>query len=220
MSIVTYSFRFLTCLALICAVALPQAVRARAKDTENPALLALLAKLRAVEAVSAHFREEKRIALLATPLISEGDVYYEKSRSLVRHTRKPAASSLLLEGDKLSFGNKKGVESATITAQPSLSVLVDAFIGVLSGDKAALERAAKLTLETGPGEAWRMVATPTRDPLLKLVRVMEFEGVGARLLRMRMVDANGDETLTTFSEVTLRKPFEAAERARLFRIGG
>ncbi len=210
--------RSLLSLTLLVALAWPQS--AQANGNADSALAVLLGKLRAVEAVSAHFREEKRIALLAMPLISEGDVYYQKPRSLVRHTRKPLASSVLLEGDKLSFGDKSHVESASIAGQPALSVLADAFIGVLSGDKAALERAAKLTLETRAGDGWRIVATPTRDPLLKLVRLMEFEGVGATVLRMRLVDANGDETLTVFSSVVLRKSFDSPERARLFRIGG
>lgn len=204
-------------LLFACALAFVLPLSARADDA---ALDALLAKLRAVEAVSAQFREEKTMALLATPLISEGVVHYQKPRSLVRHTQKPRAASLLLEGDKLSFGDASHVESASIAAQPALTVLVDAFIGVLSGDKAALAQAAKLTLEAVQGDGWRIVVTPTRASLLKLVRVMEFQGVGAKLTHMRLVDANGDETKTTFSNIVLRKSFDAKERARLFRIGG
>jgi len=154
------------------------------------------------------------------PLVSEGDIHYQKPRALVRHTRKPSASSLLLDGDTLKFGSVGHIETASLTAQPAISILVDAFIGVLSGDKAALEREARVTLKERPGGAWSILVTPNRDPLQKLVRSMEFEGTGSTVSRMRLVDANGDETLTTFSDVRPRGAFDAAERARLFRIGG
>lgn len=195
-------------------------VAGRADAEASDALSTLLAKLSRVEAVSAHFREEKRMALLSVPLVSEGDIYYQKPRALVRHTRKPMTSSLLLEGSTLKFGDKAHVETASLTAQPAISILVDAFMGVLSGDKAALEREARVTLESRPSDGWRILVTPNRDPLQKLVRSMEFEGAGSTVSRMRLVDANGDETVTTFTDVRLRGAFDAAERARLFRIGG
>ena len=53
-----------------------------------------------------------------------------------------------------------------------------------------------------------------------LVRSMSFEGKGALLTRMELVDATGDQTITTFSAVTLRKPFSKAEQTKIFRIGG
>ncbi len=195
-------------------------VAGRGAADGGDALSALLSRLSRVEAISAHFREEKRMALLKVPLVSEGDIYYQKPRALVRHTKKPMASSLLLEGNTLKFGDTGHVETESLTAHPAISILVDAFMGVLSGDRAALEREARVTLEPRPSDGFRILITPNRDPLQKLVRSMEFEGVGSKVSRMRLVDANGDETLTTFTDVRLRGAFDSAERARLFRIGG
>ncbi len=204
---------------LSCALSCALTAWASATDAAEP-LARLLARLSQVTALSAHFREEKRMALLSVPLISEGELYYEKPRSLVRHTRTPIASSLLLQGSTLSFGDAKQVTTLSLSAHAGAGVLVDALVGVLSGDRAALEQAAALRAEVRQDGTFRIVATPRRDPLRKLVRALEFNGTGAMLQRMRLVDASGDETIMTFSEVRVRTSFDARERARLFRIGG
>jgi outer membrane lipoprotein-sorting protein len=180
----------------------------------------VLAQFAKTEALSARFHEEKRMALLAQPLTSQGVLYYEKPRTLARHTEKPRKSSLLLRGDTLSFGDAAKSESLDLSSQPALRVLVDTFVSVLAGDLAALARVAELAIEPLPNQGFRIRVTPKDDKVKRLVRTMVFEGQGAQLSRMELLDANGDLTLTTFSEVNLHKPFTAAERARYFRVGG
>jgi len=204
--------------AIVCALGLfawAGASRAEADELDR-----LLARFGQIEALSAHFREEKRMALLKAPLVSEGDLYYQKPRSLARHTRTPLASSLLLAGTSLSFGRGADVQSVSLDAQPALAVLVDAFVGVLAGDRKALEREARLTLELRDDQRFHIVITPIREPLKRLVRLIELEGQGSTLTSMRLVDQSGDETLTLFTEVKARPAFSRDEQMRLFRIGG
>jgi outer membrane lipoprotein-sorting protein len=180
---------------------------------------AVLAQLAKTEALSAHFHEEKRMALLAQPMNSEGTLYYAKPRLLARHTDKPRKSSLLLKGETLSFGDQAHSESIELSAQPSLRVLVDTFVSVLGGDLSALTRVAEVTAEALPNRGFRIHVTPRDAKVKRLVRSMSFEGQGALLSRMELLDANGDTTVTTFRDVTLRKAFSPAEQARLFKIG-
>lgn len=218
-------------LALWCvsqAAAEPPAVAkkpvAPAKVTAAPSepvleLSAVLASFAKTEALSARFHEEKRMALLAQPMLSEGTLYYAKPRLLARHTDKPRKSSLLLRGETLSFGDKERSESIQLSAQPSLRVLVDTFVSVLGGDMAALTRVADVRAEALPNNGFRIRVLPKDEKVKRLVRSMSFEGQGALLTRMELLDANGDTTLTTFRDVTPRKAFSAAEQARLFKIG-
>jgi hypothetical protein len=188
---------------------------------EQPAsdVRSALAQLATIEALDAQFREEKRMALLAQPLVSEGELHYEKPRLLARHTRPPHASSVLLRGETLSFGDDQHKESIELSAQPALRVLVDTFVSVLGGDVAALERVAELKYEPLPNDGYRIRVLPRDEKMKRLVRSMFFEGQGTLLSKMELVDANGDTTVTTFTRVTVRKPYSAAEQARLFRIG-
>jgi len=198
------------------SVAKRAAVPASAPPLEVSAVLAQLAQ---TDALSAHFREDKRMALLAQPMRSEGRLYYQKPRQLARHTDQPRKSSLLLRGQTLSFGDKEHSESIELSAQPALRVLVDTFVSVLAGDLAALTRVADVTIEALPEHGFRIRVTPKDDKVKRLVRSMSFEGQGALLSRMELLDANGDSTLTTFTDVARRGPFSAAEQARFFKIG-
>lgn len=203
------------CLGALCLLGWSASSRAEPDEIDR-----LLARFQRVEALSAHFREEKRMAMLKAPLVSEGDLYYQKPRLLARHTRVPAPSSLLLSGGSLSFGRGEDVQSVSLQSQPAVAVLVDAFVGVLSGDRKALEQSATLSLTMGQGDSFHIVITPSKAPLSQLVRTIELDGAGSSLTRMRLVDVSGDETLTVFSEVKSRASFTPDEQKRLFRIGG
>lgn len=209
----------LVCLLALLSLASTALVRADGADAGAPDARAVLAQFAKVEALSAHFHEEKHMALLAQPLRSEGTLHYAKPRLLVRHTERPHASTVLLRGDTLSFGDDKHQESLALSSQPALGVLVDTFVSVLAGDLTALTRAADVSSEAGAHGGFRIRVTPKDAKVKRLVRAMTFEGQGARLSRMELLDANGDTTITTFSEVTVHKPASAAEQARIFRIG-
>ncbi|HEX5660239.1 MAG TPA: outer membrane lipoprotein carrier protein LolA [Polyangiales bacterium] len=176
----------------------------------------VLAEFAQVEALSAKFHEEKTMSLLATPIRSDGTLHYQKPRKLVRHANK---ASMLLDGSKLSFGDAKNSQTMDLSSQPALRVLIDTFVSVLGGDLAALERVATVRVEP-QGAGYRIHVTPKDDKVKRLVKAMSFDGEGAKLTRMELLDANGDTTVTTFSALTLRKPFTSAEQKQLFRIGG
>jgi outer membrane lipoprotein-sorting protein len=201
--------RWLVALSMLCTVCVAQAA------DDLPSVLGQLAK---VEALSVRFHEEKTMALLATPLASDGTLHYQKPRMLVRHTGKPHASSVLLIGEKLSFGDNAHSQSMDLSSQPALRVLVDTFVSVLGGDLASLQKVATVSLERRT-TGYRIRIVPRDDKVKRLVRAMTFDGEGANLSRMELLDANGDTTVTTFSAVELRKPFSAAEQKRLFRVG-
>jgi outer membrane lipoprotein-sorting protein len=183
---------------------------------QAPSLAGVLAEFAKVEALSAKFHEQKTMSLLARPIESDGTLHYQKPRKLVRHSNK---ASVLLDGDKLTFGDATSSQSMDLSSQPALRVLVDTYVSVLAGDLAALERVATVTLEAqGPG--YRIHVTPKDAKVKRLVKAMSFDGEGAKLTRMELLDANGDTTVTTFRALTLRKRFSAAEQKQLFRVGG
>ena len=193
---------------------------AQAQGSQQVLLEDLLARFAKVQSLKAHFQEEKHMALLAVPLRSQGTLVYAKPRLLARHTTSPQKSSLVLRGEKLSFGDAKHQESMELSAQPAVRVLVDTFVSVLAGDGAALTKLATLEVEALPEGAFQIRVTPKDPGVLKIVRSMSFAGKGAELTRMELLDANGDRTVTTFSELKLGDKLSEAEVARVFRIGG
>jgi outer membrane lipoprotein-sorting protein len=178
----------------------------------------LLQKLAQVGALSAHFREEKRILLLAAPLVNEGTLYYQKPRKLARHTDTPHRASMLLEDNVLSFGDGTRTERLALDTHPAVGALVDTFISLLGGDRTGLARIADLTLEKPAEVGWRVRVKPKEAKVRAIVREMVFEGVEAQVSKIEFLDANGDTTVTTFSQLSLQARFSPAEAARIFRI--
>lgn len=198
------------------ALALLFASQARADATPLDALLARLAK---VEGLSAQFREEKRMSLVAVPLISEGTLYYQKPRSLARHTLTPSKSTVLLQGDVVRFGDDKHSESMALDAQPAVRMLVDTFVSVLAGDRAALLKLATVSYEEPAKDSWRIRVVPRDPKLLRIVRSLSFEGKAAELSCMELTDGHGDVTRTTFKQVRFGK-LPSAQAKSVLRIGG
>jgi outer membrane lipoprotein-sorting protein len=192
---------------------------AAASDHAAPLTLdALLTRFRGVVGLSAHFHEEKRIALLAQPLISEGTVHYAPPGKIARHTLTPSSSSVVLDGTTLRFGDGTTERSIDVASSPVVRAFVDSFLAVLAGDRAALERSFKVDFHSPGGQKWELVLVPREASLTGILREIRFTGDGLVLSQMRIREASGDEGLTTFSEVDTAHVYSPAEAARVFRV--
>ncbi|MEZ4452429.1 MAG: outer membrane lipoprotein carrier protein LolA [Nannocystaceae bacterium] len=187
---------------------------------QEAALDALLGRFAAMQGLSARFREEKSIALLAAPLINEGVIHFAAPGKLVRHTKSPVRSTVLLDGERLTFGDERGVEAISFAQNPVVGLFVASFVKIFAGDKAALKAMYKMSFEPGPtADAWSLRLRPQVAPMDKIVERIEITGDGVVIRSMKVVEVGGDETLTVFTEVDTDRRFTAAELAELFRVG-
>jgi hypothetical protein len=207
---------------LVAALAPAGAPVARAQDkppaAAAPGLDALMARFRAIPGLSARFREEKRIALLAKPLVSEGTIHYAPPGRLARHQLTPTISSVLLEGNTLRFGDGTSEERVDLGASPVVRAFVDGFLQLLAGDRASLEKAFAIEHRPGGGDRWEIVLRPKLPAIARIIKEMAFAGEGVVVARMRLLEATGDEAITTFSEVDPRRRYTPAEAQQVFRL--
>jgi hypothetical protein len=185
----------------------------------------LLARFRGIVGLSARFHEEKHIAMLAQPLVSEGTVHYAPPGKLARHTLTPSASSVVLDGTTLRFGDATSERSIDTGTSPVVRAFVDSFLAVLAGDRAALERSFVLDFHTpgagsqpAGGQRWELGLTPRDASLAHIIREIRFTGDGLVLSQMRIREATGDEGITTFSDVDTAHRYSPAEADRVFRL--
>ncbi|HEX4447499.1 MAG TPA: outer membrane lipoprotein carrier protein LolA [Polyangiaceae bacterium] len=184
----------------------------------------LLARFRGVVGLSARFHEEKHIAMLAQPLVSEGTVHYAPPGKIARHTLTPSASSVVLDGTTLRFGDATSERSIDTGTSPIVRAFVDSFLAVLAGDRAALERSFVLDFHTPAGgqggsqQKWELGLTPRDASLAHIIREIRFSGDGLVLSQMRIREATGDEGITTFSDVDTAHHYSPAEADRVFRL--
>ena len=217
-------------LLLPLAVALPTqgktakaAKAAPAASTEKaPANVdALLAGLSKAPGLYAHFREEKHLTLMQQPLVSEGSIYFTPPSRFARHTEKPIASTMVIDGNQLQFGNADGQESMNLGTNPVARLFADAFVMLLSGNRPGLEKIFKMQLSPRAGGAsgeWKLVLTPRVAPMDKLIKELELRGRGLNLNELDVREASGDWTRTSFSDVDLNRRYTPAEQAKFFTV--
>ena len=181
---------------------------------------ALLARFAAMSGLQASFREEKRMALLAAPLVNEGTIYFVPnggSPRLARHTTVPAPSVVVIDGATLRVADAAGREEIALDRNPPVRLFVDSFVKIFAGDSAALGTMYTMEL-AAEGERWTLRLKPKVAPIDKLVERVEISGEGVVIASMRVVEVGGDETVTTFSAVDPKRRFSAEESAALFSL--
>jgi hypothetical protein len=219
-------------LALALALVVHVAAPAGAAEPKAPARAAvaapkldeLLAQWKRSPGLYAKFRDEKHLAMLDAPLVSEGTIHFAPPQRLARRTETPIASVLVIDGNKLSFGDGqgKGGESMDLGTNPVARLFVDSFIKLLEGDRQGLEKMFRVELAGRPGGGWRMTLVPKISPMDKVIKelVIVGTGAGAALSEMDVRETSGDWTHTVFTAVDVNRKYTPAEIDRLFRPPG
>lgn len=204
--------------ALLAGVLLAPVAAPRAGLPAADALAQLIADLAAIPGLEAHFREEKRLALLEDPLVSEGSLYYARPDRLRRSVEQPVRSTLVLRGGELSMEAGGTSRVIDLESQPTVRVFVESFRLILAGDLTRLRELYDLDLRSATSDGWELVLTPRAPPLSEAIAAVEVRGRGRVLRELVVRESGGDETLTQFRDVDPARTFSERERDELFRI--
>jgi hypothetical protein len=210
-------------LAAILLVSPAVAGAAPAKPAEKvaqPKLDELLAQWKRSPGLLARFREEKHLAMLDAPLVTEGTIHFAPPSRLARRTEKPIASALVIDGNQLSFGDAEGRQSMDLGANPVARLFVDSFVKLLEGDRAGLEKLFRVELAPRAGGGWKMTLIPRIAPMDKVIKELSFVGQGLALSEMDVRETSGDWTHTVFTAVDLNHRYSPAELGTFFRVPG
>jgi len=194
-----------------------------AAPVEAPTMATILTRFASMSGLSAKFREEKRMALLAAPLVNEGMIYFAPKARLARHITAPAPATVLIDEGTLRFADAGGSESLSLDQNPVVRLFVDSFVRIFAGDQAALERMYTMELVILPAGAdgvprWTLRLRPRVAPMTQVIDRVEITGRDVVLETMTVVEIGGDETITTFSEVDTARRFTPEELKTLFSL--
>jgi hypothetical protein len=183
----------------------------------------LLARFAAMSGLSAKFREEKHMALLAAPLVNEGVLYFAPKGRLARHITAPAPATVLIDEGSLRYADAGGSETMSLDQNPVLRLFVESFVKIFAGDRVALERMYSLSLTSLPAGAdgvprWSLGLKPRVAPMTQIIDRIEITGHDVTLETMRVIEIGGDETVTSFSEVDTKRRFTPQELTTLFTL--
>lgn len=161
----------------------------------------LMSRLAETKSGHATFVEKKSIAMLDQPVESSGELFYTAPNYLEKRTLKPKAESLVLDKDKLIVEQRGKKRTLSLQNYPEVAAFIDSIRGTLAGDKKALERAYKLTLE-GDEKNWHLTLLPLENKMQRIVESISIRGASNQLHNIVIQQADGDSSQMVITPVT------------------
>lgn len=158
----------------------------------------LMQSLADIRTGHASFVEKKSIAMLDRPVESSGELFYSAPDRLEKRTLKPKAESMLLDKDTLTIEQRGKKRALSLQSYPELAAFIDSIRGTLAGDRKALERTYKLSME-GDEQSWNLILLPAEDKMKKVVAKISIAGSGNALRTIEIKQADGDSSLMTIT---------------------
>jgi len=186
-----------TLFALACAAGLLFPSLAKAEEWGLEQLMRGLAQTRSGHA---SFVEQKSIAMLDKPVESSGELFYTAPDRLEKRTLKPRPESMVLERGTLTIEQKGKRHALPLQNYPEVAAFIESIRGTLAGDRAALERTYKLSLE-GDEQGWTLELLPIADRMKKVIERIRIAGERHELRTIEIRQADGDSSVMTITQI-------------------
>lgn len=177
-------------LMLLAALMLVPAI-SQAADWDIDQLMHVLAQTRSDHA---SFVETKSIAMLDKPLKSSGELFYIAPDHLEKRTLKPKPESMTVDGDTLLIERGHQKHQLQLQDYPELAAFIDSIRGTLAGERRALERNYRLSLD-GKAEHWTLQLLPVNKKMQAAVKRILISGVENTVRSIEITQADGDSSL-------------------------
>lgn len=178
--------RMLVALSLILLPAISHAA-----DWDIDQLMRGLAQTRSDHA---SFVEKKSIAMLDKPVESSGELFYSAPDHLEKRTLKPKPESMTVDGDTLVIERGRQKYRLQLQDYPEVAAFIDSIRGTLAGDRKALERNYRLSLD-GSAEHWTLQLLPTDEKMQAVVKRIRIAGVRDTVRSIEISQADGDSSM-------------------------
>lgn len=142
----------------------------------------------------ARFVEKKSIAMLDQPVESSGELFYSAPDHLEKRTLKPKPESMTVDGDTLVIERGRQKYRLQLQDYPELAAFIDSIRGTLAGDRKALERNYRLSLE-GSAEHWTLQLVPLDEKMQAVVKRIRIAGVRDTVRSIEISQADGDSSM-------------------------
>ena len=148
----------------------------------------------------ASFVEKKFIAMLDKPVESSGELFYSAPDNLEKRTLKPKPESMLVHGNEMLIERGRQKHRLQLQDYPELAAFLDSIRGTLAGDRKALERNYKLSLE-GSAERWTLRLLPLDEKMQAVIQRIRIAGVRDQVRSIEITQADGDSSVMTIEKL-------------------
>ena len=172
-------------------------IPSHAADWDIEQLMRSLAQTRSGHA---SFVEKKSIAILDKPVESSGELFYSAPDHLEKRTLKPKPESMVVHGNELLIERGRKKHRLQLQDYPELAAFLDSIRGTLAGDRKALERNYKLSLE-GSAERWTLRLLPLDEKMQAVIQRIHISGVRDQVRSIAITQADGDSSVMTIEKL-------------------
>ena len=183
---------------LVALALMPVAVTSHAAEWDIDQLMRSLAQTRSSHA---SFVEKKFIAMLDRPMESSGELVYTAPDRLEKRTLKPKPESMILERGILVIERGRQKHRLQMQDYPELAAFIDSIRGTLAGDRNALERHYRLSLD-GAAEHWTLQLLPVNEKMQAAVKRIRIAGARDAVRSIEITQADGDSSLMLIEKFT------------------
>jgi len=148
------------------------------------------------------FVEKKSIAMLDAPVESSGELFYTAPDRLEKRTLKPKPETMILDQGTLLVERGRQKHSLQLQDYPELAAFIDSIRGTLAGDRKALERNYRLSLD-GSSQNWTLQLLPVNEKMLAVVKRIRIAGVREDVNRIEIFQADGDSSVMLIEKLPL-----------------
>jgi hypothetical protein len=188
-----------TLLRILVALALFPAI-GYAADWDIDQLMRGLAQNRSGRA---SFVEKKSIAMLDKPVESSGELVYTAPGHLEKRTLKPKPESMTVDAGTLIIERGRQKHHLQLQDYPELGAFIDSIRGTLAGDRKALERNYRLSLD-GTVERWTLQLMPVDEKMQAVVKRIRIAGVRDAVRSIEITQADGDSSLMLIEKLAVQ----------------
>lgn len=142
----------------------------------------------------AGFVEKKFIAMLDKPVESSGELFYTAPDRLEKRTIKPKPESMAVDARTLVIERGRQKHRLQLQDYPELAAFIESIRGTLAGDRKALERNYRMSLD-GTAERWTLQLLPVDEKMQAVVKRIRIEGVRYEVRSIEITQADGDHSL-------------------------
>jgi outer membrane lipoprotein-sorting protein len=154
----------------------------------------LMRGLAQIRSDHASFVEKKFIAMLDRPVESSGELFYTAPDRLEKRTIKPKPESMILDRGTLVIERGRQKHELQLQNYPELAAFIDSIRGTLAGDRMALERNYRLSLD-GTAERWTLQLLPLDEKMQAVVKSIRIAGTRYAVRSVEITQADGDGSL-------------------------
>jgi hypothetical protein len=145
------------------------------------------------------FVEQHFLSVLKRPVESYGVMIYDAPNRLEKRTVEPRPEDLVLDGNELTVERKGRTHVLDLAAYPSILPFIESLRATLAGDLPALERVFDVDF-AGNLDRWTLSLSPRDSKVSKIVSRVRIDGSRDVLLKVEILEANGDRSLMTLRD--------------------